>query len=199
MPVHSAGILRYRGHGGGREVFLVHPGGPFWTKRDERAWSVRKRPVDPNEDQLAAAQREFKEETGSELSEEFHDLGIFRQPSCKLLHIWAVEGDCDLSNLVSNSFEMVLPPKSGRMESFPEIDRCSWLQRVERWPESFGGSDRSWRNCIRTSLASVTGLLVFEILFQPAPSSNPFLPKRQGGRARCPSTCACLGEARSER
>ena len=125
MPVHSGGILLYRGHGCGQEVFLVHPGAPFWTTRDERAWSVRKRPVDPNEDQLAAAQREFKEETGSELSEEFHDLGIFR-------HIWAVEGDCDLSNLVSTSFEMVWPPKSGRMESFPEIDRCSWLQRVER-------------------------------------------------------------------
>jgi predicted NUDIX family NTP pyrophosphohydrolase len=86
---------------------------------------------DPNEDPLAAAHREFKEETGFEVGVEFHDLGIFRQPSGKLLHIWAVEGDCDPSNLVNNSFEMALPPKSGRMESFPEIDRGSRLQRVE--------------------------------------------------------------------
>jgi predicted NUDIX family NTP pyrophosphohydrolase len=115
-------------------VFLVHPGGPFWTKRDEGAWSVPKGLVDPNEDLLAAARREFREfreETGFEVGAKFHDLGIFRQPSGKLLHIWAVEGDCDPSKLVSNSFEMVWPPKSGRMESFPEIDRGAWLQRVE--------------------------------------------------------------------
>jgi predicted NUDIX family NTP pyrophosphohydrolase len=131
LPVHSAGILLYRGHGCGREVFLVHPGGPFWTKRDEGAWSVPKGLVDANEDLLAAARREFREETGFEVGGKFHDLGIFRQPSGKLLHIWAVEGDCDPSKLVSNSFEMVWPPKSGRMESFPEIDRGAWLQRVE--------------------------------------------------------------------
>jgi predicted NUDIX family NTP pyrophosphohydrolase len=100
LPVHSAGILLYRGHGCGREVFLVHPGGPLWTKRDEGAWSIPKGVLDPNEDSLAAARREFKEETGFEVGGEFHDLGIFRQPSGKLLPILAVEGDC-ASNLVS--------------------------------------------------------------------------------------------------
>ena len=131
MPVHSAGILLYRGHGCAREVFLVHPGGPFWTKRDEGAWSVPKGLVDPNEGLLEAARREFREETGFEVGGEFHDLGIFRQPSGKLLHVWAVEGDCDPSKLVSNLFEMGWPPKSGRMESFAEIDRGDWLQREE--------------------------------------------------------------------
>src|SRR5277367_1507048 len=82
---------------------------PLWTKREEGAWSIPKGVLDPNEDSLAAARREFKEETGFEVGGEFHDLGIFRQPSGKLLPIWAVEGDCDPSNLVSNSFEMVLP------------------------------------------------------------------------------------------
>jgi predicted NUDIX family NTP pyrophosphohydrolase len=121
LPVHSVGILLYRGHDREREVFLVHPGGPFWTQKDE----------DPNEDLLAAARREFKEETGFRVGGEFHDLGIFRQPSGKRLHIWVLEGDCDPSKLVSNSFEMVWPPKSGRMQSFPEIDRGAWLRRTE--------------------------------------------------------------------
>ena len=92
MPVHSAGILLYRGHGREREVFLVHPGGPFWTKKDEGAWSVPKGIVDPNEDPLAAARREFKEETGFQVDGEFRDLGIFRQPSNKRIHVWVLEG-----------------------------------------------------------------------------------------------------------
>ena len=131
MSVHCAEILLYRGHDRGREVFLVHPGSPFWTKKDEGAWSVPKGVVDPNEDPLAAARREFKEETGFQVDGEFRDLGIFRQPSNKRIHVWALEGDCDPSKLVSNSFDMVWPPKSGRMQSFPEIDRGAWLRRVE--------------------------------------------------------------------
>jgi predicted NUDIX family NTP pyrophosphohydrolase len=131
LPVYSAGILLYRGQGREREVFLVHPGSPFWTKKDEGAWSVPKGIVDPNEDPLAAARREFKEETGFQVDGEFRDLGIFRQPSNKRIHVWAVEGDCDPSKLVSNSFDMVWPPKSGRMQSFPEIDRGAWLRRME--------------------------------------------------------------------
>jgi len=95
LPVHSAGILLYRGQGGRREVFLVHPGGPFWTKRDEGARSVPKGVLDPNEDLLAAARREFKEETGFEVGGEFHDLGILRQPSGERLHIWVLEGPYD--------------------------------------------------------------------------------------------------------
>jgi len=112
-------------------VFLVHPGGPFWTKKDEGAWSVPKGIVDPNEYPLAAARREFKEETRFEVGGEFDDLGIFPQHSDKRLHVWMLEGDCDPSKLVSNSFEMVWPLKSGRMESFPEIVRGTRLKRVE--------------------------------------------------------------------
>jgi predicted NUDIX family NTP pyrophosphohydrolase len=131
MAVHSAGILLYRGHGPGREVFLVHPGGPFWARKEEGAWSVPKGIVDPKEDALAAARREFKEETGFEVAGEFQDLGIFRQPSGKRLHVWALEGDCDPSKLASNTFEIAWPPKSGRMQSFPEIDRGAWMKPVE--------------------------------------------------------------------
>lgn len=131
MAVHSAGILLYRGHGPGREVFLVHPGGPFWARKEEGAWSVPKGIVDPKEDPLAAARREFKEETGFEVGGEFQDLGIFRQPSGKRLHVWALEGDCDPSKLASNTFEMAWPLKSGRMQSFPEIDRGAWMKRME--------------------------------------------------------------------
>jgi len=112
-------------------VFLVHPGGPFWTKKDEGAWSVPKGIVDPNDNPLAAARCEFKEETGFEVGGKLHDLGIFLQHSGKRLHIWMLEGDCDPSKLVSNSLEMVWPLKSGRMQSFPEIDRGARLKRVE--------------------------------------------------------------------
>ncbi len=95
MPVHSAGILLYRGQGYWREVFLVHPGGPFWTKRDEGARLAPKGVLDPNEGLLAAARREFKKETGFEVGGEFHDLGILRQPSGKRLHNWVLERPYD--------------------------------------------------------------------------------------------------------
>ena len=131
MPVHSAGILLYRRRKGVTEVFLVHPGGPFWTRRDAGAWSVPKGLVDPHEDLLAAARREFTEETGFTAEGKFEELGTFRLPSGKRLSVWAVEGDCVPEKLKSNLFEMAWPPKSKSMRSFPEIDRGGWFAREE--------------------------------------------------------------------
>lgn len=133
MSTISAGLLLYRRRGTGAEVFLVHPGGPYWAKKDEGAWSVPKGLVNVAEEELAAARREFKEETGFDptpgASE--HDLGTFLQPSGKRLRIWAIEGDCDPANLTSNLFDMEWPPKSGRTAQFPEVDRGAWLDRAQ--------------------------------------------------------------------
>jgi len=131
MAAVSAGLLLYRRRGARAEVFLVHPGGPFWARKDEGAWSVPKGLVDANEDELACARREFNEETGFEAggSGGERDLGIFPQPSGKRLHIWAIEGECNPAELRSNLFEMEWPPKSGRTARFPEVDRAEWFDR----------------------------------------------------------------------
>jgi predicted NUDIX family NTP pyrophosphohydrolase len=133
MPTVSAGLLLYRRRASGPEVFLVHPGGPFWARKDAGAWSVPKGLLDPGEDELECARREFREETGFETRGlgSALDLGTFRQPSGKVLHIWAVEGDCNPEELRSNLFEMQWPPKSGRSEQFPEVDRGGWFGRAE--------------------------------------------------------------------
>jgi predicted NUDIX family NTP pyrophosphohydrolase len=131
MAEHSAGILMYRRKGNGLEVFLVHPGGPFWARKDEGAWSIPKGLADPGENLVAAAKREFEEETGSRPEGEFRELGVFKQPSGKLVHAWAVEGDCDPAKLVSNEFEMEWPPKSGKRARFPEVDRAAWFGPTE--------------------------------------------------------------------
>lgn len=132
MPAVSAGLLLYRRRGSGVEVFLVHPGGPYWASKDEGVWSVPKGLVDAGEDELACARREFKEETGFDLpgSGNEHPLGTFQLPSGKRLHVWAVEGDCDPAALESNLFEMEWPPRSGRTARFPEVDRGGWFDRV---------------------------------------------------------------------
>jgi predicted NUDIX family NTP pyrophosphohydrolase len=129
----SAGVLLYRRRPAGLEVFLVHPGGPFWARKDEGAWSVPKGLVDPGEEELACALREFREETGFDPGHGANgrDLGSFRQPSGKLVHVWALEGDCDPQALNSNLFEMEWPPKSGRRASFPEVDRGAWFSQAE--------------------------------------------------------------------
>ncbi len=131
MTKRSAGILLYRRRKDGVEVFLVHPGGPFWAKKDEGAWSVPKGLVDPGEDPLLAAQREFHEETGFRVSGPFEPLGTFRQPGGKLVMIWAAEGNCDPAKLVSNAFEMEWPPRSGKKKTFPEVDRGAWFRQDE--------------------------------------------------------------------
>ena len=140
MPAQlSAGLLMYRGAGEGIEVFLVHPGGPFWAKKDEGAWSIPKGLAAPDEDLLATAKREFREETGFAAEGEFRPLGAFKQPSGKIVHAWAVEGDCDPSHLVSNLFEMEWPPKSGKRARFPEVDRAGWFGPPEALKKILSG------------------------------------------------------------
>lgn len=127
MPQRSAGILLYRRRHGGVEVLLVHPGGPFWAGKDEGAWSIPKGAYHPGEEPLAAARREFAEETGAQLEGEFVALGAFRQSAVKTVDAWAVEGDFDPAGLRSNTFAMQWPPRSGRVGEFPEVDRAEWF------------------------------------------------------------------------
>jgi predicted NUDIX family NTP pyrophosphohydrolase len=133
MTPTSAGLLLYRRRSSRLEVFLVHPGGPYWAKKDDGAWSVPKGLVDTNEEEFACALREFKEETGFDppLQGPARDLGTFRQPSGKRLHVWAVEGDCDPEAVTSNLFEMEWPPRSGRRAQFPEVDRGAWFDEAQ--------------------------------------------------------------------
>jgi predicted NUDIX family NTP pyrophosphohydrolase len=125
MPRYSAGLLMYRRRGV-LEVFLVHPGGPFWARKDAGAWSIPKGEYPPAEDPLAAARREFTEETGLTAAGEFIPLTPLRQPSGKIIHAWAVEGDCDPGAIRSNTFSLEWPPRSGRQD-FPEVDRAAWF------------------------------------------------------------------------
>jgi predicted NUDIX family NTP pyrophosphohydrolase len=127
MPQHSAGILLYRRRGAGIEVLLVHPGGPFWSGKDAGAWSIPKGIVAPGEGPLAAARREFTEETGGEALGEALALGAFRQSTAKIVEVWAVEGEFDPANLRSNTFTLEWPPRSGRTRAFPEADRAAWF------------------------------------------------------------------------
>ena len=129
MPKLSAGLLAYRRTGSGLEVLLVHPGGPFWVKKDEGAWSVPKGEYEPGEDALAVARREFEEEIGQAPpnGNEPVPLGELRQSSGKVVSAWAIEGDLDVSEVRSNSFEMEWPPRSGRTQEFPEVDRAGWF------------------------------------------------------------------------
>jgi predicted NUDIX family NTP pyrophosphohydrolase len=131
MPKRSAGILLYRRTPAGLEVFLVHPGGPFWAKKGEGAWGIPKGECQPGEDALAAARREFAEETGLRLEGEAIALGSFRQSSVKTVEVWVVEGDADPAKLASNTFAMEWPPRSGRMQDFPEVDRAAWFTLPE--------------------------------------------------------------------
>jgi len=131
MSVHSAGILPYRWSDNGLEVLLVHPGGPFWSGKDEGAWSIPKGIYEEIENPLQAAKREFREETGFEADGEFTDLGSIRQPSRKTIHIWALKLDLDADRVRSNKFTMQWPRKSGIMMQFPEIDRAEWFD-IER-------------------------------------------------------------------
>jgi predicted NUDIX family NTP pyrophosphohydrolase len=128
----SAGILLYRRRGGGLELLLAHPGGPFFTQRDEGYWTIPKGEVDPDEELLAVARREFEEETGHTAPDgEPISLGSIVQKGGKVVHAWALEGDLDPATSVSNMFEMTWPPRSGRRESFPEIDRVAWFDPAE--------------------------------------------------------------------
>lgn len=124
----SAGILLYRIIDGALEVFLVHPGGPFFKNKDEGSWSIPKGEFLDDEEALAAAKREFEEETGQPVNGEFIELGNIRQKSGKVVYGWALEGDIDHEGILSNTFEIEWPPRSGRQITIPEIDRAGWFE-----------------------------------------------------------------------
>jgi predicted NUDIX family NTP pyrophosphohydrolase len=127
----SAGLLLFRLTAGGIQLLLGHPGGPFWKRKDHGAWSIPKGLIQPGEQALAAARREFAEETGYHPSGECISLGQAKQPGGKLVDIWALEGDWDTSQLRSNTFEMEWPPRSGKWQTFPEIDRAAWFNLAD--------------------------------------------------------------------
>ena len=126
----SAGLLVYRRRGE-LEVFLVHPGGPYWAKKDLGAWSLPKGEFAEGEEPFDAAKREFTEETGFPVDGEFRQLDPLKQRGGKIIYAWAVEGDGDAAQIKSNSFSLEWPPKSGRMQSFPEVDRAAWFNVAE--------------------------------------------------------------------
>ena len=127
MPETSAALLMYRRRRGRFEVLLVHPGGPFWAKKDDGAWSIPKGLCGAGEDPEAAARREFAEETGYTAPGALLPLGNFQQSSAKQVQTFAVEGDFDPARLQSNTFELEWPPRSGRRQAFPEVDRAQWF------------------------------------------------------------------------
>ncbi len=127
MARKSAGLLMYRKRAGQIEVLLVHPGGPFWTQKDEGAWSIPKGEFTDEEPPLDAARREFQEETGFPPSGTFRPLAPIKQAGGKIVHAWAVEGDLDADAAHSNTYKMEWPPHSGQWKTYPEVDRAAWL------------------------------------------------------------------------
>lgn len=127
----SAGMVLFRRTQGRLEIFLAHPGGPFWRRRDEAAWTIPKGMVEDGEGMLDAAMREFREETGIEPREPFIPLGSIRQKAGKVVHAWAWEGDADPASVTSNLMRVEWPRGSGRWQSYPEVDRCEWFDPAE--------------------------------------------------------------------
>ena len=124
---NSAGVLLHRLRGSRIEVFLVHPGGPFWAKKDAGAWSIAKGEFEVGQDPLEAAKREFKEETGFAVEGNFIELTPVKQPGGKVVYAWAVMGDCEAESIKSNTFSLEWPPRSGKRKEFPEVDRAGWF------------------------------------------------------------------------
>ncbi|MGZ3648988.1 MAG: NUDIX domain-containing protein [Syntrophales bacterium] len=139
MEKKSAGLLLYRRRHGALEVFLVHPGGPLWINRDMGSWSIPKGEFGPDEDALAAAGREFEEETGFKVEGRFTELKPVRQRNNKLVYAWAVEGDFDAAAARSNTFPLEWPPHSGITREFPEIDRAAWFSMSTAREKIFNG------------------------------------------------------------
>ena len=127
----SAGLLMFRKAEAGQEVFLVHPGGPYWARKNEGAWTLPKGEYEEGEEGLAAGQREFQEETGFVANGPFLDLGSVRQKSGKVVVAWAFEGDCDPAQLVSNTCEVTWPPRSTSRITIPEVDRGAWFSLTQ--------------------------------------------------------------------
>ncbi|MEO6978622.1 MAG: NUDIX domain-containing protein [Mucilaginibacter sp.] len=131
MATQSAGILLYRRAGNSLQIFLAHPGGPFFKNKDLGAWSIPKGEFLDDEEALTAAKREFEEETGQAIDGDFIELKPVRLKSGKTVYAWAIEGDINHETITSNLFEMEWPPKSGKKQSFPEIDRAGWFEVEE--------------------------------------------------------------------
>jgi predicted NUDIX family NTP pyrophosphohydrolase len=131
MPRLSAGLLMFRRQAGQLEVLLIHPGGPFWAKKDRGAWSIPKGEYLQGEEPFEAAKREFREETGFTVEGPFEPLGDLRQAGGKVVTAWAFEGDCDPAGLVSNICQIEWPPRSGRLQQIPEVDRARWFSLAE--------------------------------------------------------------------
>lgn len=138
MPVHSAGIIAYKFFEGRLMVMLAHPGGPFWAKKDSASWSIHKGLVEEGEEIIEAAKREFEEETGCKIKNELIELGTIKA-SNKIITIFAVNMDIDVSKVKSNTFEMEWPPKSGKTAEFPENDRSEWFFAEEARKKIFKG------------------------------------------------------------
>ena len=128
MPKESAGLLMYRWSAHRLQVLLVHPGGPYWAKRDKGAWSLPKGEIERTDQPLETAQRECQEETGIAPQPPFMSLGSIKLASGKRVHGWAFEGDCDPQSIRSNTFTLEWPPRSGKRQVFPEIDRAAWFE-----------------------------------------------------------------------
>lgn len=139
MAEHSGGILAYKYVDGKLKVMLAHPGGPFWAKKDEAAWSIPKGLQETDEDILNTAKREFEEETGCKIQKDLLELGTIKQPSKKFITIFAVEMEIDVDKVESNLFEMEWPPKSGNIQKFPENDRAQWFTIEEAKKKIFKG------------------------------------------------------------
>lgn len=131
MPKQSAGLLLYRWRDGDLEIFLVHPGGPFWARKDAGAWSIPKGEFPEGEDPLAAARRELAEETGCSVPGPFSSLGTVRQAGGKTIHAFLAAADFDPEKIVSNTFRLEWPPRSGRWAEFPEVDRAGWFSLAQ--------------------------------------------------------------------
>jgi predicted NUDIX family NTP pyrophosphohydrolase len=131
MPKRSAGLLMYRRSNGYLEVFLIHPGGPHWAKKDKGAWAIPKGEYEKGGEPLVAAKREFQEETGFTAEGKFLELGSIQQKSGKIVTAWAFEGDCDPANLASNTCQIEWPPRSGRSIEIPEVDQGQWFAMTE--------------------------------------------------------------------
>jgi len=149
----SAGILLYRIRAGALEVLLVHPGGPYWQHKDAGVWSIPKGEIEDGADALATARREFREETGSPVDGDFVPLTPLRQRGGKLVHAWALKGELDAASISSNSFSLEWPPRSGRQQEFPEVDRAAWLAIGEA-AEKINPGQRGFLEQLQRHLAS---------------------------------------------
>jgi predicted NUDIX family NTP pyrophosphohydrolase len=154
MPKQSAGLMMYRWVKDHPEVFLVHPGGPFWASKDRGAWTIPKGEYEPDEDPLDAARREFGEETGFQATGEFLDLGAIKQKSGKRVRAWAFEGDCDPARLTSNICKIEWPPRSGRCLEIPEVDSGRWFS-VEEARQYIREEQRPLLDILRNGLLEV--------------------------------------------